>query len=181
MDQASSLTLRVRHEFGELYWANLKHFLSRLKFVLITLAVFLCAVGAILAVGAVTHTNIADTRPDFIANVRPLFILCAAVFVGAFALPWVATSKGLRDPRRKNGFTYYVSNQGVRVEGSVARSELDWTAFTKAAESRGAFSLFTTRHSFHLLPKRCFASPDEIELFRMLVRTNVPAARLKTQ
>lgn len=181
MDEDYVLKVFVRHEFGELYRANLTRFLSRSRLVLIPLAVAVCAVGAVLLLGAITHVHIRERRPDFIANVRPLLIYGAVALVGAFVLPGLATGKTLRDPRGKNGFTYSVSNEGIRVEGSAGRLEYDWTAFVKATEAPSAFSLFMTRDSFHLLPKRCFGSPGDVELFRTIVRANVPVSRLKTK
>jgi len=179
MDEDYTLKFLVRHEVGELYRANLTQFLSRSRLVLIPLAVAVCAVGAVLLLGAITHAHITERRPEFIANVRPLLIYGAVALVGAFVLPGLATAKTLRDPRRKNGFTYYVSKEGIRVEGSAGRVEYNWTAFVKATEAHNAFSLFMTRNSFHLLPKRCFGSFGDVELFRTVIRANVPVSRLK--
>lgn len=181
MNQDYSLEFFVKHEFGELYWANLKHFLSRFKLIVVPLALVLCAVGAILVYGSITHLHIAESRPDFISNLSPLLMYGAGAVVMIFALPAVASAKNLRDPRSKNGFTYNVSNDGVRVDGSAGRSENNWTAFVRATEARSAFSLFVTRDSFHLLPKRCFASSEDIDRFRTIIRTNVPATRLKAK
>jgi hypothetical protein len=141
----------------------------------------LCAAGAILLFGFIAHLHITEKRPDFIATVRPLFIYGVAALFVIFALPGLAVARRLRDPRAKNGFTYIVSNEGVRVEGSAGRAENNWTAFLRAREAHRVFSLFVTRDSFHVLPKRCFASPEDMDLFRAIVRANLPAAKLKAK
>jgi hypothetical protein len=115
----------------------------------------------------------------FAQNVKPVFIL-AWIFIAVFPVLWlINTRKILRDPRVKNGFKYHVSDEGVRVEGSAGVSEFNWTAFVEAREISNGFLLFVTRTSFHVIPRRCFTTNEEVLLFRKIIRANIPKAKLK--
>ena len=177
MDKERFLNLFVKHQFGELYSANLKHAALRLRFFSIPAGVILVLLGSILII-AHLRRSIETDWSNLAENLEPLFLLMVAFFVLIPVLALIGTQRTLRDPRTKNGFTYDVSNHGIRCEGSAGRFDMNWTAFTRAREVSDAFLLYVTRDNFHLFPKRCFA-PGEIDLFREIIRANLAGAKLQ--
>jgi hypothetical protein len=90
----------------------------------------------------------------------------------------INTRKAFRDTRAVNGVKYRISPETIRVEGSTGVSDLNWTAFLRVRETTPAFLLFATTTTFHLIPKRCFATNDDIFRFREIIRENIPNAKL---
>lgn len=66
--------------------------------------------------------------------------------------------------------TYTIAESGVECTNDVARSQTQWTAFIKAAETKRSFLLFMRNSAFIILPKRCFAAADVPRLRLILER-----------
>jgi hypothetical protein len=178
MPNDDAIDLFVKVDFWELYRANLEFAVRQARFFLIGAAFLALATGSVLV-----HANSPDLQDDrwitFAQNVKPLFTLS---FIFLFIFPvtsLINTRKAFRDPRAANGFKYRVSPETIRVEGSSGVSDLNWTAFLRARETSPAFWLFVTPTIFHLIPKRCFATNDDIVRFREIIRVNIPKAKLQ--
>jgi hypothetical protein len=59
----------------------------------------------------------------------------------------------------------------IRQSGSV--NAMEWSYFIRCIETKSEFLLFTMARFAHIVPKRAFASPDDITEFRKFVRTHI--------
>jgi hypothetical protein len=109
-----------------------------------------------------------------------VFLLLVKLPLVCVLLPLVAflaARKAMNDPRTKAGFKYHFSRDAIQIEGLSGRSELNWNAFVDVREVPDAFFLFLNRQLFHVIPKRCFASGDEVSAFREILRDKFPKAK----
>jgi hypothetical protein len=177
MSAENSIDLTVQIRFGELYSANLKFALRRGRFILFG-GIFLFVVTATIML----HASLLDPPDDhwtlFAQNIRPLFYVTLIVFLMPVTT-LINTAKAFRDPRRRGGFKYHVTNAGIHVEGSTGSSDYNWTAFLEAREVSAAFFLFVTPFTFHVILKRCFNSNEDVDQFREIIRTNIPKSNLR--
>jgi hypothetical protein len=178
MPSENAIDLTVKHQFKELYAANLKSVFYRLKYILFG-ALVLLATNGYLLVYAGTHPS--DDRWVALAdNLKPLFFVVFIIVVLWIPILYlIHTRRVLRDPRTKSGYKYHVTIHGIRVEGSAGLSDLNWSAFVGAREESTAFWLYVSRTTFHLIPKRCFNSDAEIVEFRDIIRSNISKAKLR--
>jgi len=162
----------VQPRFGEMYAAILKFSLRKLRVLLVLATVIFVSTGIVLM-----HASLLDPPDDrwtsFAYNLRPLFYLACAFVLLIPVTSLINTVKTLRDPRRKSGFKYQVTDKGIHVEGSTGSSDFNWTAFLEAREGSDSFLLYVTGTLFHIIPKRCFASSDDLTVFRDLLRANI--------
>ncbi len=75
-------------------------------------------------------------------------------------------NEALHQPLRFN-----FSADGVSVSGSAANAHQSWSVYWRVRETRRAFHLYTAGSVTQLVPKRCFASAEDVQRFREVVRT----------
>jgi hypothetical protein len=75
-------------------------------------------------------------------------------------------------PGFKTPAKYMFDAQGMRFESEDAKGEYKWSVFARILETRKAFALAQTEYAATYIPKRCFTSPNDISLFRQLIREN---------
>jgi hypothetical protein len=80
----------------------------------------------------------------------------------------------------KGEIRYSFSDDGVTIEVTTARSELQWSSFVQVRETRDFFLLFVRKTMAHIVVKRAFASQEEIAEFRDLVRRHVKKTLLRS-
>jgi hypothetical protein len=177
MPGENAVDLFVKHQFGELYLANLKFTLYNLRYTLVVALIILVS-NAYLFVYASSRPPY-DHWVTMAEDFTPLFyvVLIALLLIPVFALR--DTKRIVRDPRTKDGYKYHVTVQGAHIEGSAGTSDLNWSAFIRAREMQNAFWLFVTKSNFHLIPKRCFASDADIVQLREIIRANIPDSKLR--
>jgi len=170
--------LKVQTRFGEMYSAFLRFSFHKLRLLFFVAALIFVLTGLVLI-----HANQVDPPDDrwtnFAENVKPLFNLAWIFFLLIPVTSLLNAARIQRDPRTKGGFNYHITDGGIRVEGSTGSNDYNWTAFSEASEVSGAFFLFVTGALFHIIPKRCFASPEDINVFREIIRTNVSKSKLR--
>jgi hypothetical protein len=168
--------LFVQLGLKETYWANLEVSIRRLRIFLLAFTLLAVVAGTAFVLARIGPDN--DNFQSIGSNLAPLFWIWLGILVIFPAVLWFTTRKALRDPRIQAGFHYRISNAGIESLGFAGRTELNWSAFVAARETTGAFQLFVSRGVFHFLPKRCFASPQEIDLAREIIRANISKAKL---
>jgi hypothetical protein len=77
------------------------------------------------------------------------------------------------NPRLAEPTRYIFSASGVLAESYAGRSDLKWTAYRRIRETSKYLLLYTSPRVAGTLPKRCFASENDIRFFRELVRASV--------
>jgi hypothetical protein len=101
------------------------------------------------------------------------------VFWGMFLLLWRRFSLArtfMKEKRLHQQFDVVIDDQGVELSNANGKTVSLWSAFDKFAESDGIFLLFCGQRTFHLIPKRAFASGQERQL-RELLREKIPSRR----
>lgn len=104
-----------------------------------------------------------------------LLSICCCIGLAAGALGIYFQSSrafsGLRDFQKQ--FSYTFSDTGYDTTNAEANSSGSWNNILRAIESQHSFNLFIHKNFFLLVPKRCFASPTDIQRFRDLLRRNL--------
>jgi hypothetical protein len=77
-------------------------------------------------------------------------------------------SPGMTKTRR-----YTIGAAGIAVQSDDATSDCRWSLFQRAVETPTVFVLSQTSYQGTYIPKRCFASPDDIVRVRDLIRENM--------
>jgi hypothetical protein len=79
----------------------------------------------------------------------------------------------------KGAIRYSISEDLVVQEMVTGRAELRWSTFVRVRETSDLFLLYVQKQLAHPIPKRAFASAQEISAFRDIVRRQVPRAQLR--
>ncbi len=74
--------------------------------------------------------------------------------------------------------TVDISAEGLTLSDTVSQRQFRWPAFVKGEETRNLFLLFTYENNALMVPKRSFASDEELEGMRNLMKL-IPGARLE--
>jgi hypothetical protein len=89
-------------------------------------------------------------------------------------LPWslrrAAYASYATDLAMQQPTNFRFSSDGVGVANALVSGSFLWQAYWKAAETRHGFLVFLANNRAHILPKRCFASSEDMERFREIVR-----------
>ena len=114
-------------------------------------------------------------------NSKSLFWVFGIPILVVFFSPMLSAQKALTDERLKRGIKYQFSDAGIHVESSVAKADLQWAAIRHVIETGSAFLLLPSANIAHTLPKRCFATAEDVASTRELLRTNIPKAKLRRE
>jgi hypothetical protein len=99
--------------------------------------------------------------------------LLLLVYVSAIAAHNHSTSmprKWENRPDLHRHQTVDISAEGLTLSDTVSRHDLQWPAFVKGEETRQLFLLFTWESSGLMVPKRAFASDEELDAMRNLMK-----------
>ena len=115
--------------------------------------------------------SISDDWPYRVAFV----VICVAV-VGAlikYGAPyWAASSFIKKNPDKLGPSRHEVGPEGTTYQSVHGEGKLAWTAFHRIRETPDFFLLYTQSNFAQIVPKRCFRNPDEIALYRDIVRSH---------
>jgi hypothetical protein len=111
-------------------------------------------------------------------------VLFAAVFLflwSPFFFRLMVRKRWKMQPVLHKMIKYEITPDLVRIVTETATAEMTWASFTRFKESKGVFLLYPNKLVFHMIPKRAFASADEIESFRVLVASKIPSPKRRYQ
>jgi hypothetical protein len=80
------------------------------------------------------------------------------------------TNPGFRDQEQEYRFT----EAGADIRTAISEAKLDWKVWLRFKETPQFFLLFPGTPVMHILPKRAFASPEDLESFRVMLRARIP-------
>ena len=83
----------------------------------------------------------------------------------------------LTEKRHLKPQTLIFSEAGIEFTGSESSGSHPWSAYKYFRESRWSFFVWTSESVWFLFPKRDFASPEELNQFRVWLRGNLTASR----
>jgi hypothetical protein len=76
-------------------------------------------------------------------------------------------------PNLRRPYTMTATDDGITIAEPLSRHELKWFAFARVIETQNLFLLYLTEYSFHMVPKRAFADPTQIDEFRAMIENRI--------
>ena len=102
-------------------------------------------------------------------------LLVLFILLGLLLFPYLRLRAMFRKyPAMAKTRRYTFCTTGITIQSDDATSDCKWSLFEKAYETPGIFIVSITSHQGTYIPKRCFASPDDVVRVRDLVRENMP-------
>lgn len=83
------------------------------------------------------------------------------------------------DPLIKSEITYIISAQEIHQKIGKSNHYLEWKKIRKAYENNDMFRLYVSRAKAIVLPKRYFASEEDIQQLKMLITENLNKDKVK--
>lgn len=102
-----------------------------------------------------------------------LGVVFAAVFVALvkWGLPyWAARSFIKKNPDKLGPSRHEIGPEGTSYQSAHGEGKLAWTAFHQIRETPDLFLLYPQSNFAQIIPKRCFENPEQILLYREIVR-----------
>lgn len=91
-------------------------------------------------------------------------------------LPWWVNRMYLQHRSLHEPYSVALEDQGLRFQTPNAEALLPWQHLHRWRESRSVFALYQSDALFHIIPKRCFASPFTEEVLREALLQNAGPA-----
>lgn len=88
-------------------------------------------------------------------------------------LPLHARYDFRKHPQLRGMKLLHVDDNGISVEGTMSRSQNQWSLYTGFRETPRVLMLYVGARNFMIIPKRAFLGAD-LDHFRALVRQRVP-------
>ena len=86
-------------------------------------------------------------------------------------LIWFQTKRGFANLQNfQKNVRYELTANGYKVSDSKSSSDISWDSVLRAVESKHSFNLFFTKSLFHVIPKRCLESPEDIERLKAILK-----------
>jgi hypothetical protein len=102
-------------------------------------------------------------------------LLVLLILFGLLLFPYLRVRSMFRkSPSMRKTRRYIVGQAGITVQSEDATANCKWSLFQRAIETPTVFVL--SQNSYHgtYIPKRCFASSEDIARVRDLIRENMP-------
>ena len=132
------------------------------RFINFFLAVFVLLLG-ILTYGYFNRVQ------GFIMSALGVFLIVLQVFV-----PYIVHHRVYsRNPRAFAMRTVTFDDEGAKSDSDMGHLETNWTSFDRFTETRNLFLIYQTRDIARLVPKRAFASEEDLARFRALLSSKV--------
>ena len=151
---------------GDLYWLMFSDSVRKLTYARWTLALVIIVLVALgtqyVAVLAVLFL------PPF------TYLLVTALICVALVLPYLRSRAVVRATMgRSSTVSCAVGPQGVDVRRQGLQAHYDWANVRNAKQTSGLILIYFDGHSALIIPKRCFASSQQLHDFRAIVATYV--------
>ena len=146
---------------GDIYWLFFSNAIRKLIYARWVLAIVL-----ILLVGLETQ------YVSFVALLLAppfLHLLLGGVIFVAVVLPYLRSRAFVRGTMGTSStLSYTIGPQGVDVRGG-SQAHYDWGAVRNAKQTSSLILLYVDGHSALVIPKRCFASPQQLNDVRSTI------------
>ena len=105
---------------------------------------------------------------------RAAFVVIFVAVVVAliqYGLPyWAARSFIKKNPDKLGPSRHEIGPEGTTYQSVHGEGKLAWTAFHQIRETPDLFLLYTQSNFAQIVPKRCFEKPEQIPIYREIVR-----------
>jgi hypothetical protein len=165
MNNQAKVDASIDLELADLLRANYWHFFSKWSIR------FLMALYLLGAVGAAIAFFLSGGSSAW----YPLVSL-AMILMGVFliAIVYLQTRRNFSDLKEfQKNVRYTFSFDGYDVSDEKSASHVSWDAILRAVETKHSFNLFFHRMFFHVVPKRCFRQPSDIQVMRDILRESL--------
>jgi len=87
---------------------------------------------------------------------------------------WRTKIEFQRNPKYREEYHLTFSHENLHFKTASLDSTLQWTHYERFIESPTLFLLMYGKGLYTLIPKRCFRSNEEIDIFRALLNETIP-------
>jgi hypothetical protein len=102
-------------------------------------------------------------------------LLVLFILLGLLLFPYLRVRAMFRkSPAMTKTRRYTFNSTGITIQSEDASSDCKWSLYQRAYESPSVFIFSLTSYHATYIPKRCFASSDDIARVRDLIRENMP-------
>jgi hypothetical protein len=113
-----------------------------------------------------------ESLPDAESIKAVLVTLAIFIVLGLVLFPYLRLVASIRKNHAfRKVVSFTLTSDGVQLRSEDAKGDYKWTLFTHVFETKKAFVLSQGGYGTYL-PKRCFASSDDINAVRQLIRDN---------
>ena len=78
------------------------------------------------------------------------------------------------NPKYREPYCVEFDDLGIHFTTPTIDSHIEWSFYNRVVESKRVFILIYGKPMYAMIPKSAFASPDEIDRFRELLRRHIP-------
>jgi hypothetical protein len=68
---------------------------------------------------------------------------------------------------------YVIGEENIHIKNAVANASVQWEAFIKFGDTKSLFLIYVSKNLAHIIPKRTFQSPDQMDAFREILRRKI--------
>jgi hypothetical protein len=138
----------------------------------------LLIVSAMVVIATLTPmVLLAAGRPTFNVGGSLACALVGATFV--VSLYWNgprSAYRKLNPANRDQEQAFSFTEEGIDIRHATAEAKLDWKSWIKFRENARFFLVYPAQRMFTIIPKRAFASPEEVDAFRELLKRKLGTA-----
>jgi len=118
-----------------------------------------------------------SSGPDLGLWLSVAFLVLFCSFV-VFIIVWVRFKRARKDqPNEQPHQKWDLADSGVIIDLGTSRTQMQWGAFCRSLEASTVFLLYATQYSYHVVPKRAFASAEQTAEFADLVHRHIQPRR----
>jgi len=115
-------------------------------------------------------------REGFFIPVFLVAMLAYLAFLFLFIQPKRVRKIFRQQKIMQSPYSFTVTDEAVITKSDVGDTKLTWDYFVKWKEGKNLFMMYQSDVLYHMVPKRCFASPEEMTQFRQLLETKLGPA-----
>lgn len=159
-----SVEVQFSLQAGDLYWLSFSNTIRKLtyaRWILATILIILIALGT-QYVAFVALLLLPPFLYVLLAGLTYLVAVLPYLRSRAFARATMGTSSTL---------SCVIGPQGIDVRRQGSKSHYDWATVRNAKQTSSLILLYFDGHSALVIPKRCFATPQQLDDFRSIVAT----------
>lgn len=128
-------------------------------------------IGIIVLVAILLSREVMELMPFFLAALVFAFLLII------FYWPYRWKMYYRRQKALQASFTWEFDGDSIQTNSPLAQGTVQWEVFSRWKEGNGLFLLFQTERMMNILPKHGFASDEDVDAFRELLKEKIGPKR----
>ena len=134
--------------------------------------------GAIIALVWVLSIKVAVAHPETIST--PLWMLAPFIYFWLMFgvwLPWRSRKTFAQQKVLQQPYSFELTEELFFATAAYGETRLTWDYFRKWKEGKTLFIVYQSDRIMQIIPKRCFASAEEMVEFRALLTKKIGTAK----